>query len=198
MSVVERCPNCGTTQATAGECEACHEAQVRYFCTNHTPGLWLDASTCPSCGARFGESPPARAPAAPQPTPSDVPDLAFSARTRSTGPARRPEASLPPARPRARSRTPRAGAWSERERPLPADDESLERSASGLPPWQKLLLSVLRARYMPSVTTYRARPPAIARSAGGCLMRLVMIVVLLFVALAGAVFLFGRTLLQGY
>ncbi len=52
MSVVQRCPNCGTTQAVAGECEACHEARVRYFCTNHDPGVWLDGPTCPQCAAR--------------------------------------------------------------------------------------------------------------------------------------------------
>jgi hypothetical protein len=56
--VVLRCSNCGTVQAVAGECEACHEAQVRYFCTNHMPGLWLDEPACPQCGARFGEYPP--------------------------------------------------------------------------------------------------------------------------------------------
>ena len=35
MSVVLRCPTCGTTQGDAGECEACSEGEVRYFCTNH-------------------------------------------------------------------------------------------------------------------------------------------------------------------
>ena len=29
--VVLRCPNCGTTQAGPGECEACHEAEVAYI-----------------------------------------------------------------------------------------------------------------------------------------------------------------------
>lgn len=52
MSVVQRCPSCGTTQAAAGECEACHEAPVRYFCTNHEPGVWLAGRTCPQCEAR--------------------------------------------------------------------------------------------------------------------------------------------------
>lgn len=52
MSVIQRCPNCGTTQAAAGECQACHDAQVRYFCTNHDPGTWLSGSTCPQCEAR--------------------------------------------------------------------------------------------------------------------------------------------------
>ena len=54
--VVLRCSNCGTVQSDVGECEACHAAQVRFFCTNHTSGLWLDASACQQCGARFGEA----------------------------------------------------------------------------------------------------------------------------------------------
>ncbi len=65
MSVTLRCPNCGTTRATPGECDACHEAQARYFCTNHTPGLWLDGRTCPACGAQFGDE--SRLPSAPAP-----------------------------------------------------------------------------------------------------------------------------------
>lgn len=36
--VVLPCSNYGTVQASTGECEACHEAEIRYFCTNHTPG----------------------------------------------------------------------------------------------------------------------------------------------------------------
>ena len=52
--VLIRCPNCGTTQRALGECEACHEADVRYFCTNHEPGQWLDRNACPVCGARYG------------------------------------------------------------------------------------------------------------------------------------------------
>jgi hypothetical protein len=70
--IVLRCPNCGTTQAGPGECEACHEAQVAYFCTNHRPGRWLEAPTCPQCGARFGEASPAAKtmpPPATRPTP---------------------------------------------------------------------------------------------------------------------------------
>jgi hypothetical protein len=66
--VIIRCPNCGTTQGALGECEACHEADTRYFCTNHVPGLWLDGPVCSTCGARYGVAretrrppPPARA-----------------------------------------------------------------------------------------------------------------------------------------
>jgi hypothetical protein len=58
--VVFRCPNCGTIQAAEGQCDACHEAAVRYFCMNHTPGVWLDSVACPQCGARFGDPAPAR------------------------------------------------------------------------------------------------------------------------------------------
>ena len=50
--VVLRCPHCGTTQATPGECEACHEEAVRHFCPNHSPGRWLDGPVCPECSAR--------------------------------------------------------------------------------------------------------------------------------------------------
>ncbi len=70
--VVLRCPSCGTTQAGPGECEACHEAQVAYFCTNHSPGRWLEAPTCPQCGARFGEASPA-AKTTPSPATRPVP-----------------------------------------------------------------------------------------------------------------------------
>jgi hypothetical protein len=52
--VVLRCPSCGTTKASLGECEACHESQVRYYCTNHSPGRWLDSPSCSQCGSQFG------------------------------------------------------------------------------------------------------------------------------------------------
>jgi hypothetical protein len=56
-AVVIRCPNCGSTQAALGECDACHHADVAYFCPNHAPGQWIDGPACPSCGARFGVAP---------------------------------------------------------------------------------------------------------------------------------------------
>ena len=65
MSVVLRCPTCGTTQGDLGECEACSEGEVRYFCTNHDEGIWLDGSVCSRCGARFGDAP--RKPPTPPP-----------------------------------------------------------------------------------------------------------------------------------
>ena len=60
MSVVLRCPTCGTTQNHSGECDACSETDVRYFCTNHSPGVWLTDSRCTACGAKFGDAPTIR------------------------------------------------------------------------------------------------------------------------------------------
>jgi hypothetical protein len=67
--VIIRCPNCGTTHAALGECDACHEAQTRYFCPNHEPGKWLEGAVCPACGARVGGGPAPRPPRPTRPTP---------------------------------------------------------------------------------------------------------------------------------
>ena len=77
MSVVLRCPTCGTTQGDAGECEACSDGEVRYFCTNHDEGIWLDSPVCSRCGARFGDPPrKPRPPQAPELTrPPGAPDF---------------------------------------------------------------------------------------------------------------------------
>ena len=61
MSVVLRCPTCGTSQGQVGECEACSEGAVQYFCTNHDEGIWLDSPVCNACGATFGDPPKKRA-----------------------------------------------------------------------------------------------------------------------------------------
>ena len=68
---VLRCPNCGTTQAAPGECDTCHEADVRWFCPNHTPGLWLDGPVCAECAARPKRATPPR-PRATTPPPRDL------------------------------------------------------------------------------------------------------------------------------
>ncbi len=192
MSVVQRCPNCGTTKATSGECEACHEADVRYFCTNHTPGLWLSASACPKCGARFGE--PARRPSAPAPAipvrpRSTAPASAGPRRTRSPAP---PRASAAPTRPE-----PGPDAWGTRMRPRPAYDDRHDRGAAGMALLQQLLRAAMRSRYMPHRTARYRGMPRFGRGAGGCLKRLLLSMVFLFIALAGAAFVFGRALL-GY
>src|SRR3954467_6863166 len=97
--VVIRCPNCGTMQSALGECEACHEADTRYFCTNHMPGLWLDGPACSACGARYGVAREIPRPPPPPPPPPAPPRARVE----------------PPVRPRARP-VPRA----ERE-PIPAE-----------------------------------------------------------------------------
>lgn len=65
--VVLRCPNCGTTQSSDGECETCHEARVRWFCVNHTPGRWLDGPVCAECAARPKRGAPRPRPTTPPP-----------------------------------------------------------------------------------------------------------------------------------
>lgn len=92
--VVLRCPKCGTSQNQPGECDACYEAQVRYFCTNHVPGRWLDAPVCEDCGQKFGEAP----------KPPPVPSAPLRAPTR-TNP-RTPARPMPP--PVSRTRVPGA------------------------------------------------------------------------------------------
>ena len=73
IGVVLRCPSCGTTQSHSGECDACSEGDVRYFCTNHSPGLWVDGPICRACGAKFGDAPPTRPPAIPRTPPPSPP-----------------------------------------------------------------------------------------------------------------------------
>ena len=63
-AVVLRCPVCGTTQTNVGECEACSEGTVGYFCGNHSPGRWLAGPQCDDCGAKVGEPPPMSPPSA--------------------------------------------------------------------------------------------------------------------------------------
>jgi hypothetical protein len=181
MSVVQRCPSCGTTQATAGECEACHEAEVRYFCTNHTPGVWLDASTCPSCGARFGEAAPR--------------ESAGRVRTRAAAPS----PAIPPVRTRSRAPSPARvdppaasdEVWADRRRP--SYDEELEPGGSRMALLQQILRAAVRARYSPPAR-YRERR-GVGPSPSGCLKRLLLSAVLLLVAFGGLVFVFGRALL---
>jgi hypothetical protein len=192
--LVRICPSCGTTRATPGECDACHEANVRYFCTNHGPGLWLDASACPKCGARFGD----RARGASVPAPA----------TPARRPARPPAPPLAPVRDRTPSSLPpytrsaappiEADPGDRRARLPMAREKELEPEAFGIAPWERLLRAALRAGYAPSGAALgRTRSP-ITRGAGGCLRRLVLVVVFLFVALVVALFFFGRALLHHF
>ncbi|MBA2707298.1 MAG: hypothetical protein H0U59_05795 [Gemmatimonadaceae bacterium] len=110
--VVLRCPNCGTTQGMTGECEACHEEQVRYFCTRHKPGVWLDKAACSQCGAKFGDPPAAAAPP-PRSPPSRTP-----------APTWTPPGARPTERPPATRERPETG----RPREAAGDDSAERRS----------------------------------------------------------------------
>jgi predicted RNA-binding Zn-ribbon protein involved in translation (DUF1610 family) len=184
MSVVQRCPNCGTLGATSGECEACHEAQVRYFCTNHMPGLWLDAPECPNCGARLGDS--IRQASAPAPT------IPVSTRAPAREPAAPPSLIAPPSPSYSRARRSDDG-WASRERLPLGDAEELDPFASRMPLWQQILRAAVRARTMRPAPDREG--PSIGRAARGCLMRLVLVILLLLVTLAGVLYLIGRPLL---
>ncbi|MDB5868967.1 MAG: hypothetical protein JWP96_1299 [Polaromonas sp.] len=199
--VVLRCPNCGTTRAAPGECEACHEAQVRYYCTNHTPGRWLQARACPECGASFGA--PARAPAAPQPAPAAprrTPPPASAAPPRPISPARPP----PPARPRSSAEAPKAAddTARRRERVPPAGDDEIdlrevpEERIVRLPSWQEMLLAAARGRRRPPAAAPDFEAAPAGRGPGGCFLRFVLLMVFLFFALVSGMFVFGSSLLR--
>ena len=191
--VVLRCPNCGTTRATQGECEACHEAQVRYYCTNHTPGRWLDDRACPQCKAAFGD-PRRPAPRPSPPTPSPAPRTP----AREARPARTPAPAPTPPRTAARVE-PEAEPWGRSDGPPPRyEPESEEVDIREHPrdprlvTWQDLLRAAMRARYSrieaPAPEPERRR----GLGPGGCLVRLV----LMFFAFLTALYLFGGSLLQ--
>lgn len=194
MSVLLRCPNCGTTKTTPGECEACQSAKVRYFCTNHAPGLWLDALTCPKCGAAFGES--ARRTSEPPPAPAPP----VRVRAPSPDSVRWPastSASRPPSHSRASPPADGERGWRRSDR-LPAVVEEREPHSAPLAPWMALLRAAVRAHYLPDrAAPERKRRPS-GSGAGGCVMRLLIITACLFLALVLAVSAFGWSLLQGF
>lgn len=179
MSVTLRCPSCGTTRDAAGECDACHDAAVRYFCDDHVPGVWLKGPTCERCGATFGARHPSlpptvsRAPARPRATP--IPPIA---------------SATPRAAPRLRLRPTAVAA---RSRPSVASPSPLDARAL---PWERLLVAAARAR---SSTETEPAGPALgrARAVVGCLVRLGILAVLLVVALLVAAFFFARSVLPG-
>ena len=169
--VVLRCQNCGTTQATLGECEACHDGDVRYFCPNHTPGRWLDQPACSTCGAQVGV--PGRSERVP-PRPPPVP---------APGSRGRRAPAPPPVR---RS---------------PPDEEELEREVLTGPvhtPGAEgtLLEELLRAGMAGGSRGAPALPPIAVgiSTAFGCVRRIVVILFVLMLLAAMFVFgLFGAT-----
>jgi hypothetical protein len=187
--VILRCPHCGTSKAAPGECDACHEAQVRYYCTNHKPGRWLDASACPQCGARFGD--PVR-PAA-RPVPPAAPP-----RPRTTTPtAARPRSDPPPSPSGTRARP-----WGRRERersPTPdlgASDESAPLRDVRTERMLELLRAASRAGRMSRGGTYTTGGPPVGAALGGCLMRFVIFAIFLLVVFFLTLSLLGGSLFQ--
>ena len=191
--VILRCPNCGTSKTAPGECEACHEAQVRYYCTNHKPGRWLDASVCPECGAKFGDPvrPAARpvAPAAARPRPRIT-----------ISPAAPPRADAPPSPPRTGA-TP----WGrrERERSPDPDPSASDESASVRDIRAARMLEILRAasragRMSRGATYTTPEAPPVGAALGGCLMRFVILVMFLLIGFFVMVSLVGGSLFGSY
>ena len=172
MSVVLRCPTCGTTQAHGGECEACSEGEVRYFCTNHDDGIWLDGPACSRCGAKFGDTPrkppAARTPRVPTP-PAGAPDFRPPGRGVLKRPSEPDFVRRPPRR-------------SEREEPL--EPEVLPRT----PSLEELLEEIsaesarARGRYEAKVPPSEPRAGHPALPIAGCLLRIVGLVFLLIIA----------------
>ena len=189
--VVLRCPNCGTTRATPGECEACHDAQVRYYCTNHKPGLWLDTPTCSQCGARFGEpSPtrpvaPGRAPRPPSPPPPP--------------PRRTPAGATPP--PRVEPvRGPRGRAPDRGRRPRSPYEVGGRgpEAADPLARLRDILRTAARARRSPWGDVPVPPPvPRLRLPLAGCLFRLLLFLLLMMLLAFGSTFmLLGGGLLE--
>ncbi len=190
--VVLRCPNCGTTKADGGECEACYEAQVRYYCTNHAPGHWLDTPVCSQCGARFGD--PARprgaaplrgAPAAP------TPPTAVTPIPGRTGPVSgRPGTSV--------------GSWGRRKRSHSSEEEPVTRDegaavrdapAARLP---ELLRTASRIRRTPraAMPAPEVDPLLVGRAVGGCFRAALFIAMFLLLAFVAMFVLLGGSFLQ--
>lgn len=178
--VALRCPKCGTTQNHTGECDACYDDQVRYFCSNHSPGLWLDEPVCKECGAKFGEAPRRRpvlpAPAAP-PVPTRKPrqpelprPMPRRAEPPPTSRRRPPDPEVTPAEPSLEDLLGRI-ASGRRERTGYRDEEA----PSGEP--------------APEVRLPRLRPK-------GCLVKLVLVALLLLALFLGAPFFLVGGVLQ--
>ncbi len=182
--VALRCPNCGTTKSTPGECDACHEAQVRYYCTNHKPGLWLDTPACPQCGAKFGD--PVRKAAPPPPSRPTVSPSPPPSRTGSARSEPRP------------SPTP----WGRRERaPAPARDveaggESESVRAARAARMMEILRAAARAGRRPRDVTYIPTARPVRPAFGGCVMRFVILIMFMLIVFSFMLSMVGGTLIQ--
>jgi len=186
--VVLRCPNCGTTRALPGECDACHEAKVRFFCTNHTPGHWLESAHCPDCGARFGR-PAVSSPPAPTPVAPTAPR-----------PSRRPQQTTEPMRTRSTLDSTGASGSPTIDHASGATEELRRKQA---------LRNVIMARLPELLGTTRRRPPedpdlvyhsirSSPSNVGGFVARAVFLVFFIMVALFFFALLLGGSLLGGF
>ena len=168
-AVILRCDNCGTSQSARGLCETCHEGQVRYFCTNHDPGRWLETKKCTQCGAEYGVAAtiPART------NRRDTEGL----RSRSKKTASPSDPPTPATRPGRRA----GGPWGSRPPRAPEDilvsDEAAAR-ARAVDRLRRLLSAARYGRRAPDPTdfTYGSPTPMMA---GGCL-RAVLLMMLFF------------------
>lgn len=186
--VVLRCPNCGTTRALPGECDACHEAEVRFFCTNHKPGHWLESAQCPDCGARFGET---AVSARPRPTP---------VAPQAPRPSQRPRQTIEPVRTRSTLDGPGASGSPTTDLPSGAAEE-LRR--------KKALRNMIMARLPELLGTPRRRPPedpdlvyhtsrSSPPSIGSFVARAVFLAFFIMIALFFFALLLGGSLLGGF
>jgi len=186
-AVVLRCPNCGTTQGTQGECEACHEGVVRFYCTNHKPGRWLDSQVCGHCGAAYGRPDPR--PSAPRNPKSDS----------RTPPVRRTGTFKTRSSPVSSGPRERPGPWEGRRSPPPppegdyVSEEILARARA-----LKRLRDLLGGPYA-SGRAPEAGPPTYPvgpHIAAGCLRFVLLLLLFLLLSffglsMLGNVFLFG-------
>lgn len=169
--VILRCRTCGTTQDHAGECEACRDGTVAYYCGNHAPGLWLDTSVCSTCGARYGDAVPS-APRRPARSTEGPP----------TSPRGRVDATptTPASAPRDSRVSPRRSTPAAHERPVLDEDPAASSLA-------ELLVDMAEEarRSVPTVSRRPSPPVGSSRTAlpwlGGCALRLVLLVLFLVV-----------------
>ncbi len=171
--VALRCATCGTTQSHAGECEACFDGKVRYFCSNHSPGLWIDEPVCTRCGAKFGEA-PRREPESSFPSTPSLP---------------------PPATRRAESRSPKPHGEARRRDGASRPPVSVEDSEDvpATPSLAELLAAIAertRGRYRTDEvwTELPAERPSRGLPVMGCLFRLVLFIIVLIALVLGGLF----------
>jgi len=188
--VILRCPNCGTSTTTPGECEACHEAQVRYYCTNHKPGRWLDASVCPECGANFGDPVrPAARPVSPAAAPRPRTTMTSAAPPRADSPAPPPRTSATPWGRRERERSPGPD--------LGTGDESTSVRDVRTARMLEILRAASRAGRMSRGATYTTpEAPPVGAALGGCLIRFVLLAMFLLIIFSLMLSLVGGSLFQ--